>query len=357
MNEAGLISRETHRGLTAMQGIGTVPRTGCQFFQVAILMKVLFTKIVMAGAVSLAVLCFLYAPGAAESFPAGQTEGGQVLWKNLSYQGKSFLGKVGTVVSLADLPAKEAQGVLIPIPEGNPLQASTAHVMVIDVQSTVEPLFGVNELTGSQVWFSPSDAAALQRIRSRQGDDIWQNTYRFAAKGVYRLRKKPAAADQKKLAPENWTKIKASFYPYQDNLPGSQAVLEPTVLLYLVSAPDFVKPTASRNLYVFDRKQLHQVQVHVDGRQRLKVSYIEKNLGKDIRREGMIDTVKISFKPRALVPRDEQPEDFSFLGLKGNFEIYIDAATRIPVQVSGQISGIGTAQIRLQTVELWQGQR
>jgi len=332
-----------------------VPRDCSQdrlsIFPVTILMKVLFTKIVVAGAVSLAVLCFFYAPGAAESYPAGQPGAGQVLWKNLSYQGKNFLGKVETVVSLADLPAKEAQGVLIPIPEGNPLQASRPRVMVIDVQSTVEPLFGVNELTGSQVWFSPSDAAALQRTRSRKGDDIWQNTYRFTEKGVYRLRSKPEGVDEKKLAPEHWTKIKASFYPYPDRGSGSRTVLEPTVLLYLVSALDFRKPTAPRSLYVFDRKQLHQVQVHVDGLQRLKVSYIEKNLGKDIRREGMIDTVKISFKPRALVPRDEQPEDFSFLGLKGNFEIYIDAATRIPVQVSGQISGIGTVQIRLQTVE------
>jgi hypothetical protein len=52
-----------------------------------------------------------------------------------------------------------------------------------------------------------------------------------------------------------------------------------------------------------------------------------------------------------MVPQDEQPEEFSFMGLKGDFEIYIDAATRIPVQVSGQISRIGKVHIRLQTVE------
>lgn len=307
--------------------------------------------IVLACAVSLAATGFFNAFGAVKSSQALEPTAGQVLWKHLSYRGKHFLGKVETVVSLADLPAEEAQGLLISIPEGSPLQALTTHLMVIDVQSVADPLFGANNLTGSRAWFTPGDAAALQRIRSRKGDDIWQNTYRFAEKGVYRLRKKPGGVDEKKLAPEHWTKIKASFYPYQDRGSGSQTVLEPTVLLYLVSALDFMKPTAPRSLYVFDRKQLHQVQVHVDGLQRLKVSYIEKNPGKDIRREGMIDTVKISFKPRALVPRDEQPEDFSFLGLKGNFEIYIDAATRIPVQVSGQISGIGTVQIRLQTVE------
>ena len=41
-----------------------------------------------------------------------------------------------------------------------------------------------------------------------------------------------------------------------------------------------------------------------------------------------------------MVPRDKQPEEFSFMGLIGNFEICIDGAIRIPVQVSGQISRI-----------------
>jgi hypothetical protein len=314
-------------------------------------MILLSKKIVLAGVVFLLTIGFFYALGTVKSSLAGEPEAGQVLWKHLSYQGKHFLGKIETVVSLAGLPAKEAQRVLMPLPEGNPLQASTTHVMVIDVQSAVDPLFGANDLTGSQAWFIPGDATALQRIRFRKGDDIWQNTYRFTQKGVYRLRKKPGRADEKILAPKHWTKIKESFYPYHDKHPGSQAVLEPTGLLYLVSAFDFMKQTAPRNLYVFDRKQLHQVKIHVSGRQRLKVSYLEKTLKKDIRREGLIDAVKISFETRALVPQDEQPEEFSFMGLKGNFEIYIDGATRIPVQVSGQISRIGKVHIRLQTVE------
>ena len=307
-------------------------------------------KIVLAGVVFLLAIGLFYALGAVKSSLAGEPEAGQVFWKHLSYQGKHFLGKIETVVSLAGLPAKETQRVLMPLPEGNPLQASTTHVMVIDVQSAVDPLFGANDLTGSQAWFIPGDAAALQRIRFRKGDDIWQNTYRFTQKGVYRLRKKPGRADEKKLAPKHWTKIKESFYPYHDKRPKSQAVLEPTGLLYLVSALDFMKQTAPRSLYVFDRKQLHQVKIDVSGHQRLKVNYLEKNLEKDIRREGMIDAVKISFKPRAMVLQDEQPEEFSFMGLKGDFEIYIDAATRIPVQVSGQISRIGKIHIRLQTV-------
>jgi len=121
--------------------------------------------------------------------------------------------------------------------------------------------------------------------------------------------------------------------------------------LYLVSDLEIRSPSAPRCLYVFDRKQLHAVEVEVSGRRRLKVSYLEKSLKKEIKREGMIDAVEISFKPRALVAHGEQPEQFSFMGLKGDFEIYIDAVSKIPVQVSGQIAGIGKIHIRLYAVE------
>ena len=313
-------------------------------------MIVFFTKIVFAGSVMLAALGFFDASGAAESSAPCEAETGQVVWKRLTYQGKHFLGKLETAVSLTELSALAAQKALISIPEGSPLQVTAAPVKVIDVQSAVNPLFGAPEFAGSQAWFSPGDAAALQRIRYRKGDDIWQNTYRFTEKGVYRLRKKSGHGEEKNLAPEHWTKIKESFYPYQDKRPGSQAVLEPTGLLYLASARAFREEAAPRSLYVFDRKQLHEVKVQVSGRLRLKASYIEKNQKNDIKREGMIDALKISFKPRALVPGDKQPEDFSFMGLRGDFEIYIDAATGVPVQISGRISRIGKVDIRLQTL-------
>lgn len=312
------------------------------------------TKKVLAGIIFLGAVAGFSGLATAICSPANaaETEPNRAAWKHLSFRGKHFLGEVKTVVSLAGLPTGEAQKMLIHPPRGSALQASTARVMLLDVQSAVDPLFGGTDISGSRAWFTPDDAAALQRVRSRRGDDIWQNTYRFTQNGVYRIRKKPGRADEKQLAPEHWTKIKESFYAYPHKRAESLSVLEPTGLLYLASARAFRERAALRTLYVFDRKQLHEVRVQVSGRQRLKVSYIEKNQKNDIRREGMTDTLKISFKPRALAFPDQQPEEFSFMGLKGDFEIYIDAATGIPVQISGQIANIGKVHIRLQTVEM-----
>ena len=74
--------------------------------------------------------------------------------------------------------------------------------------------------------------------------------------------------------------------------------------------------------------------------------------GSQIRREQKIDAIKISFQPRALAPKNEEPENFSFLGLQGDFDIFIDKTSRIPVRVSGKIAAIGKLEFNLQEASL-----
>jgi hypothetical protein len=319
-------------------------------------MKSFRPKIVLSGAVILVALGFQIVFGAVNISAACDPDAGKVFWRHLAYKGKHFLGKVETDVSLVGLPADEVQCLLIPVPEGNVVQVSSSHVMVISVQSVVDPLIGANDLnlTRSRAWFMPVKATALQLIRYRKGDDIWQNTYRFSQKGVYRLRKKPGFAEEKDLPPAQWTKIKESFYPYSDKFPGGCSVLEPTGLLYLVSSVDFIKRADPLILYVFDRKQLHQVKAYVSGHRRIEVDYLAKTPKNEVRKQGKIDAVKVSFSPKALAPKDTEPEEFSFLGLKGDFEIYIDSTSRLPVQVTGTIKGLGEVSIMLREVELVQ---
>jgi hypothetical protein len=89
----------------------------------------------------------------------------------------------------------------------------------------------------------------------------------------------------------------------------------------------------------------------------LKVNYVQELGGKQIRIEKNIDAIRISFQPRSLAPEDKESEQFSFLGLKGDFDIYLDKASNLPVLVSGQISTIGKVDIKLQEVELKTGNR
>ena len=282
---------------------------------------------------------------------AYKLDGNKVLWKHLAYKGKSFFGKVKTEVFLTISSADELQKILLPVPEFRGLQIPNSRVISITVQSTIIPLIGSNHYIKSQAWMIPEIAASLQRIRLRRGGDTWQKSYRFTDKGVYRLRKKPIGANEINLTPEQWTQEKEAFYPYSLESLECSEVLEPTGLLYLVSAVDFEKQQSPLSLCVFNKKQLHRVKVFSGGDRQLKVNYREKTRNMNLRTQKSIETVKISFKPHSLVPGNTNPEEFSFLGLKGDFDIYVDKASRIPVQVSGQISRIGKVHIRLHAVE------
>ena len=168
------------------------------------------------------------------------------------------------------------------------------------------------------------------------------------------MKKIPKDSREKKLPLDQWTKIKNRFYLYGDKGLACPQILEPASLLYIVSAIDLTTAHPPLNLCVFNKKQLHLVKVSLGGSQSLKVNYLEKLGDSQIRVDKKIETIKISFQPRSLAPTDIEPEEFSFLGLKGDFDIFIDKTSRIPVQVSGKIAAFGKVDIFLQEVTISQ---
>jgi hypothetical protein len=272
-------------------------------------------------------------------------------WHRLSFKADNFFGRVATSVRLAAMPAKEAADLLLAVPQADALQPSGATVISITIDSNINPMIGPKEILNTQSLCNPNNAAALQRLRLRQGGKIWQKSYRFLPNGVYHQRKKPADEKQLKLPPNQWKTFEQRWYQYDRSHPECPAILEPSELLYLVSVVDIAAQKGPLGLCVFDKSQLHRLTVTAGGTQQLKVNYLEGPPDKQIRREGAIEVIKISFQPHPLDPADKKLEEFSFLGLQGDFEIYVAGATRVPVQISGQIPGIGKLDIRLDEVE------
>ena len=284
-------------------------------------------------------------------------EPARIAWRSLSYTANNIFGKATTDVYLSSSPAEEVADFLIAVPGGGALHASGATVFSIKVHSNIKPLVGFDEILKTQSWIDSNAAAALQRIRLRLGQERWQKSYRFTDKGVYRLRTKPQDTREDELPPEQWTKARESFYPYDAASSGCSAVLESSSLLMVASVIKQMKPDTAFHLCVFNKQQLHQVKVSVDGLPTLKVNYLEKSGTDQTRRNNGIDAIKISFQPRSLALNNEDPEEFSFLGLKGDFDIYVDQDSGLPVQVSGKIATFGKIDIRLQTVEFAQNAR
>lgn len=268
-------------------------------------------------------------------------------WRRLSFKADNFFGKVATDVRLETMSAKEAADLLLAVPQAEGLQPSGATVIAITVDSNIDPMIGPNEILNTQSLFNPGDGAVLQRLRLRHGGKVWQKSYRFLSNGVYHQRKRPSGKKQPELPPNQWKTFETRWYPYNGSYPECRPVLEASEFLYLASVVGFTQQKDPLSLCVFNKKQLHRVTVSAGEAGRLKVNYLERLPAKQIRREGSIQVVKISFQPRGLDAGNKDFEEFSFLGLQGDFEIYVDATARIPVQVSGQIPGIGKLDIRL----------
>ena len=276
-----------------------------------------------------------------------------VSWERLLYKAKNIFGNVTTEVQLEFLPAAMIGDLLIETPQGAPLQPLGRHIGSITVRSIINPLIGSNSEIVSDSLFNLNDAKALRRIRQLKGKEYWQKTYRFTQSGVYRLRKRPNDPDEAHQAMAHWTDTKESFYPYDLNSHGCLQVLEPSTLLYIISSADLFKEGETLNLCVFNKKQLHNLQVREHGLQRLKMSYKEVfPLNKFIKKEGKIETFKISMTSRPLVSKNETAETFSFLGLKGEIDFFLHPASRIPVQIRGRIPYVGRLEFKLDKVWL-----
>ena len=84
----------------------------------------------------------------------------------------------------------------------------------------------------------------------------------------------------------------------------------------------------------------------------LKVDYIEKKLYGQTRRRGTVEVLKIALETQPLASHLEEEEDFSFLGFQKNITIFIDPASGVPVQLSGEIPKAGQLTVKLREVQL-----
>jgi hypothetical protein len=176
--------------------------------------------------------------------------------------------------------------------------------------------------------------------------------YRFTDQGVFRHRIEPKNKKEATLEPERWTDIKDSFYPYDLTRLGCSFVSERSLLVFILSAVDFSINNDPLSLCVFGKRQLHRVQLQKQGVFPLSVNYIEKTQLTAIRKEGTVDTLKITIAAEPMDSELKQAENFSFLGFHSDIVIYIEPTSRLPIQAGGVIPTVGRAQLKLNEV-IW----
>ena len=292
-------------------------------------------------AVSLAIL-FLAAVSATAADPPSRAafDPGAVPWTRLEFEAKKLWATGTTEVRLGSAEGGDLDRQLIASPRGTALRPGVPRLTVLAMNAAF-----AGRRSETSVWFDPQRSTAFQRLKRRIGKKGYQKTYRYGEDGVYVLRRAPLDARQGEGPVDGWGKIEEFFYPYPQERPDCVTVSDPSLLLYLVAAAG---PGDPFSVCTFSGKTLFLVEFKPRGTTSLAVDYVTRSQGQESRRQGDVEAACVVLEARPV--EAVEGEDFEFLGLEGDVEIFLDG--RIPVAVEGRLPGLGKLRIQLAAADL-----
>jgi hypothetical protein len=291
-------------------------------------------------------------PAWAQSFQPLKLEPSRVLWSDLSYRAGKVVVDVKVDIRLAPFSTPEFESIWQTYPQRIPLPTVCQRVYSLEVNRVVDYIFSRAVRLWNQVLFDPQKADSFYRVRLRRGKDDIERTYWFSGEGVHRLRRMPKVKAETSLDPAKWTDVRTSFYPYDLTRLGCPQVVDPMLLIYLVSAAPVDEEGKVLSLCVFGKQQLHRVTLGYQRLETLEVDYSLKSGEGTVRKKGKVDGRMVTVKSVPLVSNKKNAENFSFLGMHEDITIHLDPQLRIPLQVSGRIPTVGLVTLRLSEATL-----
>jgi hypothetical protein len=286
-------------------------------------------------------------PASSAVFSPNSLEPARVSWRELSFQAAEGPTSIEARLDLIVLSEQQAAAALISSPEGVALPLSGAQILVLALETQLKrPLLPPTHWHG-RVWFTGHDAGALQRMRVGRRDGPNAKIYRYTEHGVYRVRTEPRTEGEADRSPQHWTVRKGSFYPYPKDRGGCPSVSDPALLLYILSVADLPDAGAKKEVCVFNKKALYRLQVQSQGSQRLSVDYGECSPTGWAQRQEDVEAVKVRVRAQPVDEHSEDREEFELLELEGDLELFVDAPSRMPLQVRGRVRDLYWVEFRL----------
>ena len=234
----------------------------------------------------------LFSPAGAQPISHLKLDAHRIPWTQLSFHAKNFWVEVSTDIQMKSIRTSDLDALLLASPKGVPIKPQTPQINEMTINTTIDPRFRSAVKIHNRIWFNPTDASALGRVRLRRGEDDFKKMYRFTEQGVFRHRIEPENKGEARLESDKWTDIKDTFYPYDIKQLNCAAVSERSVLIYILSAVASSKGNTPLNFCIFGKRQLHRVQLRKDGIRPVKINYIEKNRQAETRKEGTVRALK-----------------------------------------------------------------
>lgn len=294
-------------------------------------------------------LALLFAQLAAAAPVAAAASGpdlSDIAWSRLLFVATEAASEVSAEVRLTPVPPGEL-GALLPANADGP--APDAQVMLLTGLVKIQRF---DKTFRTDVWFLPRGSDALKRRRLKIAKEPSLQTFWYQADGVRRQRADPEGRGQGELPPGQWTKVREHFYPYGPPRNGCTTLTDPLVLV-LVAQESLGPRAAPRDgLCAFNKKILHHAAWQQAETRKLEVDF--KVLGGESpsRTKGRVAARRVVLKTKAAYGAGRKPDPFEIFEMTGAIEIWLEESSGLPLQISGQVSGIGTVSFALKEATL-----
>ena len=291
-------------------------------------------------------------PVRAQSFNRLNLDPHRVLWSDLAFRAKRTFVDVAVDIRLSPFPTAEFESIWQTYPQPIPLPFVGQEVYKLEVNRVIDHIFSRAVKLSDQILFDPDRANSLYGVRLRRGKDEIERAYWFSGEGVHRLRRMPRTKKEASLDPAKWTDVDTSYYPYDLTRRECPQIIDPVLIIYLVSAAQFNREGDVLTLCAFGKQQLHKVRLGYQGLENLEVDYSLISGEGKVHRKGKVDGLRITVKSEPMISDKKNAENFSLLGMHEDITIHIDPQLRIPLQVSGKIPTVGLVTLKLSEVKM-----
>ena len=267
-----------------------------------------------------------------------------IAWSRLLFVATEAAAEVSAEVSLAPVPPAEL-GALFPADAG--AQAGPAPGAEAMLMTGLVTIQRYNKAFKTEVWFLPRDGRALKRRRLKSGKAPSLQTFWYLPDGVRRERADPAGRGEAKRPPEKWSRVREHLYPYGPPRNGCTTLTDPLILVLVAQVSAGSAENPKDGLCAFNKKTLHHAAWRPGGADKLKVDYNVTGGGSPTRVNGRVAARKVVLKTKAAYGAGRKPDPFEVFEMTGEIAIWLEESSGLPLQISGQVSGIGTVTFML----------
>lgn len=278
---------------------------------------------------------------------SGSFDPTRVRWSQLDFRASKLAVTATSEVEIRTEPASLAAIRWLESSKGRPVTPEVSEVVRIQLRSVV-----LGKSSDLDLWIDPLSGAAIQRTQLETGKKVRHNRHRslrFTDTGVFNSTFR--ATEETMDRPfEEWA-VSEAFETFPVSLTPGVVVTEPSALFYLLATAHLDEKGDAILIHVFSKKRVMRVRLAVLGSTEIRVDYTETADAGQRQIKGRQEVVRIRLESSP-VGSDGSDRSFEFLGLRGDVEIFLEPARRIPLQISGNIRYVGKGHVRLQRVRL-----